>query len=392
MSAIPIRSDINFEVHNAEAQAVWEAYHEKKPVRVPLRYSLNPRMILMDPALNFHGYTFKDYLTDFSVQLQIQVEFHYWRAHNIQDDSQMGLPDEWPIFVDFQNCDEASWFGAEIIYPTGQANETQPTCTHLLTSDAKRLLFDKGIPEPVSGPFQLAMDYLDFLTRKREEGFEYQSRPVAMPELPGEITDGAFTLAAAMRGATEMCIDIYEDPEYVHELLAFITEATIQRIKAFRKLMGHEQKPTCWGFADDSIAMLSIDTYKEFVLPYHKKLLNELAGEGPHSVHLCGDATHLFPTIKDELNVKSYDTGFPVDFGWLREALGPEVTIRGGPPVACFLNCSPNEVAEEAKRILASGIMEGGKFILGEGNNIAPRTPLANMDAVYHAVREFGKY
>ena len=84
-------------------------------------------------------------------------------------------------------------------------------------------------------------------------------RPVLPPRsLPGAGTDGPFTVAFKLRGATELCLDIYEDPKYVHDLLSFITEATIQRIRAVRQYL-IDKKDVCseefetpgWGFADD---------------------------------------------------------------------------------------------------------------------------------------------
>src|SRR5581483_2935932 len=37
----------------------------------------------------------------------------------------------------------------------------------------------------------------------------------------------------------------------------------------------------------------------------------------------------------------------------------------------------------ETRRILQSGVLEGGLFILREGNNLAPGTPLENIEAMY---------
>jgi uroporphyrinogen-III decarboxylase len=42
------------------------------------------------------------------------------------------------------------------------------------------------------------------------------------------------------------------------------------------------------------------------------------------------------------------------------------------------------------RRILQSGVLEGGRFLLREGNNLAPGTPLENTEAMYYAGREFG--
>ena len=51
------------------------------------------------------------------------------------------------------------------------------------------------------------------------------------------------------------------------------------------------------------------------------------------------------------------------------------------------------EVKNEAKRILQSGVMEKSKaFILREGNALAPGTPIPNVNAIYEAAEEFGYY
>jgi hypothetical protein len=66
--------------------------------------------------------------------------------------------------------------------------------------------------------------------------------------------------------------------------------------EAYRKAFGQDLKPANWGFADDSIELLSVDMYVEFVLPFHKRLIEQLAGDGPHSIHLCGNVERLMPT------------------------------------------------------------------------------------------------
>ena len=109
-------------------------------------------------------------------------------------------------------------------------------------------------------------------------------------------------------------------------------------------------------------------------------------------VHLCGDSTRHFKTIVTELGASSFDTGFPVDFAWLRRELGPTVTIQGGPHVDILLHGTPESVATETRRILRSGIMDGGKFIIKEANNLAPCTPMANLETMYAVCRAEGIY
>jgi uroporphyrinogen-III decarboxylase len=72
--------------------------------------------------------------------------------------------------------------------------------------------------------------------------------------------------------------------------------------------------------------------------------------------------------------------------------LGPEVWIQGGPTVQLLLHGTPEQVTEEVKRILATGVTEGKRFMLREANNLAPGTPLLNLDAFYRAAVTYGRY
>jgi len=199
------------------------------------------------------------------------------------------------------------------------------------------------------------------------------------------------TVACNLFGAEFVCETMADEPERLHRLLDFITEATIRRLTAWRKLAGIPIPQDGFGFADDSIALISTAMYREHLLPYHRCLCEAFGTSAPRGVHLCGDSTRHFRTLRDELNIRSFDTGFPVDFGALRRELGPDVRIQGGPHVHFLMQATPGEVREEVRRILQSGVLDGGFFVLREGNNLAPGTPLENTGAMYHAGLEFGK-
>ncbi len=92
-------------------------------------------------------------------------------------------------------------------------------------------------------------------------------------------------------------------------------------------------------------------------------------------------------TQKAQSGVCEFETGYPVDFAWLRRELGPEVTIRGGPSAILLQQATPGEVRAETERILNSGICDGGRFVLREGNSLALGTPLANLEAMYATAR-----
>jgi hypothetical protein len=270
-----------------------------------------------------------------------------------------------------------------------------PDTRETLKAD-KAKLYDLSCPDPLSaGLVGRAVEFAEYMADRCRE-LEFEGRPVLPPlALPGEGTDGPLDVAYKLRGAAEVLMDMLTDPGYYHDLMTFITDCAIARMKALREYrwQRHPDAPDRGefrqrdlGFADDAIALLSLEQYEEFVLPYHRRILNTFwTGEGLLSMHLCGDASRFFPLLHEKLGVTYFDTGFPIDFGKVRRELGPEVImlLREGPPEA---------IRAEIARICGTGIMDGGRFILREANNLAPLTSLEHTSAFYEAAKEFGKY
>lgn len=381
-------SEEHFKAHNEEVKAVWEAFHAGRPTRVPVILGVNVRFFILDPNINKRGIDFKTYSSDPEVMLQTQVEFKDWVRHNLPQDQEMGLPQEgWTVGVDLQNYYEATWVGAPLQFREGEVPDILP----ILSDDRKNLLFDRGIPDPLrDGSMGTQLRFFEYMNERKKD-FVYKGLPIKTVGAKSG-TDGPFTLAASLCGATQLCMDLYLDPDYVHKLLSFLTEATIVRIRAWRKFLGKPERSESLGLADDSVQLISLAQYKEFVLPYHKRLIQALGGKGPHSIHLCGDASRHFKTIRDELNVYSFDTGFPIDLGQMRRVLGPEVRLDGGPHIELLRQGPSENIRQEVIRILKSGVMEGGRFVLREANNLAPGTPVQHLRIMYDTAKKYGRY
>jgi len=393
-----LREPVDFERHNKEVKKVWAAYHEGKPYRVPVTVTGSITNFFCNPELNDTGRTFEDFFKDPQVQIDAQLAFQKYKRHNWLADQEMGPPDAWGLSVDFQNSYSAGWFGCPLKY-----DGPVPDTVELLGGDDKMKLYELEPPDPVRGNLLgRAVEFLEYMEEKCPS-MEFEGRPVTPPTtIPGEGTDGPFTIACKLRGLTNCCTDMLDDEKYFRDLMTFVTDNIVRRMKGIREWRWERQRGSAdkgpfntgaFGYADDAVAMLSVEQFREFVLPYHRQLIENFSdGESRNSIHLCGDATHLFPFMRDKLNIYSFDTGFPVDFGALRRALGPEVTINGGVTVMLLKDGSPDEIRADVKRICESGIMEGGKFILREANNLAPCTPVENIAAMYEAAKEFGRY
>ncbi|HSM25286.1 MAG TPA: uroporphyrinogen decarboxylase family protein [Anaerolineaceae bacterium] len=373
--------------HNQEAKEVWDAFHSGKPIRPPVKLGTNTQYFIFNRNLNPHlQINFREYMTDPKVMFEFSLKSIVWRAFHVAPycDDPIELPDEFTLRVDLQNIEEAIYFGAPVKFLTDQVPDSLP----ILTGEKKYDLFGKSFPDPLrTGWYITAMhiyeEWLEYLALNPT----YQDRPIKIEPF-GYWTSGFFTMAIALRGM-EFLTDIYEDPQYVHDLLAFLTEATIQRVKAFHHFFNLPYPGKDLFFADDAIQLISTKTLKEFLLPHYQHYKNSIVDSEHIKIHLCGDASRHFKCLKDDLGVNDFETGFPIDFGMVRQQLGPEVTIQGGPNVMILKEASPEEVAAETKRILNSGVLTGGKFILREGNNLAPNTPYYNLDAMYQAARQF---
>jgi uroporphyrinogen-III decarboxylase len=378
---------LDFAAHNTEVQQVWQALNEGRPIRTPIVVGTNSRYFLFNGQANPSGISFQEYSENPRIMFDSQLQFQRWSRHNILQDAQLGLPQRWSLTPDFQNYYEAGWFGCPIVYLNGQVPDTTPGFT-----DRPERIMDQGLPDPFGGLLARGWDYF--------EQFKEMAAHQTYCDIPIDVTtpgfglgtDGVMTVACNLFGPEFVCTTMVAEPQRLHRLFEFITEATIQRMTAWRKRTGISLNVKDFGFADDSIALISTAMYRQHVLPHHRRLCDALCPAGQRSIHLCGDATRHFLTIRDELNVWAFDTGFPVNFGQLRRQLGPKVRIYGGPHVELLRTGKPAAIHTEVQRIMQSGILDGGLFVLREGNNLAPFTPLENIEAMYHAGKEFGDF
>jgi hypothetical protein len=73
------RTDSVFEKHNEEVSRLWKNFEDGKPDRIPVQWSLNNKMVLLNPSLNVWGYSFADVFEEPEVSLKVELEFEYWR-------------------------------------------------------------------------------------------------------------------------------------------------------------------------------------------------------------------------------------------------------------------------------------------------------------------------
>jgi uroporphyrinogen decarboxylase len=96
---------------------------------------------------------------------------------------------------------------------------------------------------------------------------------------------GPWTIAIGLRGATELIRDALKDPDYVHELMQFCTQQSINFAEAIIPLgvgLGYSEAPA-------SSSLISPKMYRSFVFPYHKQIVDHFkAKKFGVGLHICG--------------------------------------------------------------------------------------------------------
>ena len=391
--------------HNQEIRKVWSAFQKGSPIRVPVLWRIPAHAMawaIYRPGLNQWNCSLYDLVEDFDLSWKVQLFMQSWLRENVHPlcDLEVGPPDEWlgPYYP--HQCLEAAWLGA----PMDKACE-EPRALPIL-AEQPQFLLERGLPHPLKeGVMTQVVAFYEYCHERRKQE-QYLGRPVGVPRI-SMCTAGPFTLFCSLRGAQQVCLDVYADADYFHQMMGFLTDAILLRIQALASFVGISLPVSGWvntiktgddslcmlspRIGDDSIALLSPQCYREHVLPYHRRLFQGVHGDGLRGIHLCGAVRHLIPIIAKELDVRLFETGFPVDLGELREKVGSGVRFRGNLHGETLRSGSAAVIQDAVVQLLRSGVMDGGQFILTDGGHPVD-VPLENLDLAYQEVRRTGVY
>ncbi len=181
-----------------------------------------------------------------------------------------------------------------------------------------------------------------------------------------------------------------ECPEKCHVFLAKITEGLVEALRYFMTI--DDRPRTDFGLAEDSAQVMSAQMFREFCVPYTNKLFDTF-GRGfkdGRGMHMCGQSTHLHQALIDDLHVSSFNVfGYVVDPKVAARNLGGQMYLWGNINPMLMLDGTREQV-KQAALVALEAMAPCGGFMLGDGANVCPGTPLANLAALTEASEEFG--
>jgi uroporphyrinogen decarboxylase len=136
---------------------------------------------------------------------------------------------------------------------------------------------------------------------------------------------------------------------------------------------------------DSWVGCLSVEDYRRYVLPFATDLVHRLQKTNVPIIYFGTDSATLLPAMKEtDAEVIGVDWRFPLDQAW--STLKLKGAVQGNlDPVLLF--AGQDEIRARTNTILQqAGGRPGHVFNLGHG--ILPETPVENVRALVHFVRE----
>ncbi len=136
---------------------------------------------------------------------------------------------------------------------------------------------------------------------------------------------------------------------------------------------------------DSWVGCLSVDDYREYVLPRTTELVKLLQKTGAPVIYFGTDSTALLPAMKETgADVIGVDWRVPLDVAW--RSLGFAGAVQGNlDPVVLF--ASRRDIERRAQDILQRAQGRAG-HIFNLGHGILPETPVENVKALAEFVHE----
>jgi uroporphyrinogen decarboxylase len=228
-------------------------------------------------------------------------------------------------------------------------------------------------PNPELGNFE----FLNNLASELPEGMKF------IISAPGGVLENVIDLV----GFERLCFMIYE----AEELTKAIFDRVGSRLLRFYEICSALEPVFAlivnddWGFKTQT--MLSPDMLRQFVFPWHKKMVEAIHGNGKYAIlHSCGNLSDVIDDIVDDLKYDAKhsfeDNIFPVEQAW--QLWHDRIAIMGGIDMDFLVRSTPETISERCRKILK--LTSSKSYALGSGNSIPTYVPIENYFAMIETI------
>lgn len=256
-----------------------------------------------------------------------------------------------------------------------------------------------GIGYPSGGPIKSETDLDKYIPPDPDADYRLDHLKNVVKRFKGEkaiifLTHDAFEFSHYLRGMDNLLIDYLENPSLAHRLAQIVINYK-KRVAERAIDEGADIILTGDDYAYRAAPIMSPETFKEFVLPYLREMVNLAKSKGvPFIKHTDGNILPIIDMIVDS-GIDALDPLEPIagiDIGLIKEKYGDRIALIGNIDCTQLLTYgTEGEVVEAVKETIAkAGI--GGGYILASSNSIHPGVNPANYKSMLKTAREWGKY
>jgi uroporphyrinogen decarboxylase len=200
------------------------------------------------------------------------------------------------------------------------------------------------------------------------------------------VVAGPWSIAIGLRGAQELLRDSMKDGQYVHELMELTTEVSITSGEAVRE----QGVGVSYSEAPASCSLISPKTYRQFVFPYHKKIVDHFRDKGVRvGLHVCG---YTDPILEDMVatGVSNISIDAPSDLGKAMQVARGKAVVIGNVNTNLFFLPKREELQQAIRGCLETTGWSTG-YILSTGCEVPAIAPPEHVEWFMDAARRLGK-
>ncbi len=339
--------------------------------RVPVVLGVSLRYILRE-----RGIGYDEYFSSPESEIYHQLMNRKWRLEHICDDAIQGTGVG--VAPDFSTI-RGAMFDVDVHWSDTEIPKTIPILHSV--EDVKWL----KVPPPTNGLCGKKIRwYHDMKEIVREFDVTFNGEPVQVNVgIGGE--GGPLPIALSLAGEN-LYLWAAGASDVLHELMEKCTQAFIDYENYIRELTGRP-KHNC-GMGCDGGEMFSPEDFAEFVVPYYNRVYEEFPGN--RGLHMCGKIDHLLDIIRDDMKINNLNGfGDPVNRKMLADKFGGRIHMSGGVNIALLLDGTEEQIRADCMDALQTLAPKGG-YILQDGNNVPPGTPLEHLEVLMECSEAFG--
>jgi uroporphyrinogen-III decarboxylase len=285
------------------------------------------------------------------------------------------FPDVWflPSFwSEYGMCTEPSAFGSRLIF----SGDSLPHAARVAVSlDTALSLPDPAVKTDGLLPFMISR------LRNNQKAIIQADHQIRFA-----VARGPMNIASFLMGTTEFMMGLAMDPDGSHRLLKKITDFICDWIglqkESFQSIDGVL-------ILDDIIGFVGESEFKEFVLPYFKKIFNHL-GVKVRFLHNDADGLITASFLK-KMDVNMFNFSFLHPLSDIRKLTGPDIILVGNIPPRDVLAAGS---ASQVREAVAKAFSEAGsqdRIIWSAGGGMPPGVNNENIIAFTEEVKKQAK-